>query len=93
MKAQVPILTVNGHEEFWLDQVQQQFQLFLTAMPVNMDLRYLIVKYLSPLLEKVIHRPIDHRLVTRYRRCRNKHGVAAVDMNLGMVPICYADQS
>ena len=46
------IFTVNRHEELWFNQIQQQFQLFLAAVPVDMDLGYLIVQNCSPLLEK-----------------------------------------
>ncbi|MBA7642118.1 hypothetical protein ES703_49804 [subsurface metagenome] len=59
---------------------------------MDMNLRYFIVQYPCPLLEKVIHRAVDHGFVAGDWRCRYHDGISGMDVNVGMGTICHAHQ-
>ena len=92
MKAEVAILTMNGDKILWFYQVQQQFQFFLAAVPVDMDLCQLVVQDLSPLLEEIVYSPVNQRFIAGNGCCRKHYGIAPLDMNMGMVSVSHAHQ-
>ncbi|MBA7474994.1 hypothetical protein ES707_10357 [subsurface metagenome] len=83
---------MDGHEELGLDQVQQQLQLLLAGVPVNMDLRYLAVEHLRPLLEQVVHRAVYQGFVARYGGGGEDHGVPPLYVDLAVVSVSHPHQ-
>src|SRR2546429_8792010 len=67
VEYEVPILTVNWHEELRVHHGQHQLQLFLGSMPRDMDGGDALVKDFCSLLEKGIYRAVDHFLVSGQR--------------------------
>src|SRR4030043_2125829 len=70
------ILTMNRNKEFRLNQTEQKLQLFLAAMPMDMNLSQLVIDYVGTLTEKAVRSLADQCLIAGNRSCRNHHSVA-----------------
>src|SRR4030042_3836210 len=87
------ILTMNRNKKFRLNQTEQKLQLFLTTMPVDMNLSQLAIDYIGTLTEEAVCSLGNQCLIAGNRSCRNHHSVATdyLDPTTG-VTVSHAPQ-
>ena len=85
MPRELAVLPVYRHEEARSDQGQHQFQLFLAAVPGNMDVLDAFVDHLGAAAGHVVHHPADRLLVAGNLPGREHHDVVTLELDVTVV--------